>query len=150
MKTSDPTTNFFRHVEKTDTCWLWTGAKNAGGYGIFTSGGKSGAAHKWLYQKEIGVVTAGLDLDHLCRVRHCVNLAHLEPVTRRENIMRGIGPTLSGQRQRAKTHCAHGHAFNNSNTYICKNGARKCNECHRIREEKRRNNKKEKTQCFKK
>jgi len=71
-------------------CWLWTASLNAGGYGQFASGSiGTRLAHRWRWEMENGPVPEGLELDHLCRVRHCVNPAHLEPVTRRENLLRG-------------------------------------------------------------
>lgn len=73
------------------SCWLWRlGApRAAGGYALFFAGGRQWLAHRWLYTQAVGPIPAGLVLDHLCAVRHCVNPAHLEPVTLGENSRRG-------------------------------------------------------------
>lgn len=72
-----------------DGCWLWTGGISSNGYGTWTLGGATNSAHRLLYTLLVGPVPIGLDLDHLCRNRLCVNPSHLEPVTRRENLLRG-------------------------------------------------------------
>lgn len=69
-------------------CWLWTGYVAAGGYGEFHLAGRTRKAHRVAYELLVGPVPEGLDLDHLCRVRRCVNPEHLEPVTRQENLRR--------------------------------------------------------------
>ncbi len=79
---------FWAKVEKTDTCWLWTGSLNSAGYGGFSTGPTRDLAHRWAYAHEVGPIPEGLDLDHLCRVKRCVNPAHLEAVTRAENLRR--------------------------------------------------------------
>jgi len=105
-------------------CWLWSGARDLKGYGV-TARGK---VHRVAYVSCIGEPEPGLVLDHLCRVRHCCNPAHMEPVTNRENILRGEG--LAAQSAR-KTHCVHGHSLDDA--YISKKGHRYCRECHRAR-----------------
>ena len=87
---------FFAHVETSDKtdCWLWTGRKNRKGYGIFhfsipRLGTKGQLAHRFVYLNYVGPIPDGLTIDHLCRVRNCVNPFHLEPVTIRENVQRG-------------------------------------------------------------
>ena len=74
-----------RFIERTETCWLWTGARSGKGYGIAAKEGTGTAAHRAVYEAHVGPIPAGLTLDHLCMVRHCVNPAHLEPVTVSEN-----------------------------------------------------------------
>jgi hypothetical protein len=74
------------------------------------------------------VLAAGIDVDHLCRVPGCVNSAHHEPVTHKENCLRGISPAANNAR---KTHCKHGHEFDEANTYITKTGGRACRACAR-------------------
>lgn len=106
-------------------CWLWTGATfPRGGYGQFRGrAGKTVRAHRFSYEFVIGPIPTGLQLDHLCRVHHCVNPAHLEPVTNRENILRGVLWCS------AKTHCSAGHEYSVTNTYIRPNGHRVCKIC---------------------
>ncbi len=81
---------FWAKVSKTDECWLWTGSKNDG-YGKFrpVANQRPVLAHRYAYELLVGPIPRDLTLDHLCRVHSCVNPEHLEPVTRRENILRG-------------------------------------------------------------
>ncbi len=84
---------FWSKVEKTapDGCWLWLAGKNASGYGKFVVGGAYGQhwlAHRYAYTSLRGQIEVGMELDHLCRIRACVNPAHLEQVTRAENARR--------------------------------------------------------------
>lgn len=82
---------FWSKVNK--TCWLWTASKKSNGYGEYWDKGKLHRAHKFLWEKLNGPVPTGLQLDHLCRVRSCVNPKHLEAVTSRVNLLRGEGIT---------------------------------------------------------
>lgn len=125
-----PTTEerFWAKVNKTETCWLWTAQIDADGYGHFRWDGKRGAAHRFAYEYFIGPIPNGLQLDHLCRTRACVNPAHLEPVTCRENLLRGA--TFQSANA-LKTHCQQGHPFDDENTYITANGSRACKACRR-------------------
>lgn len=79
---------FWPKVDKNgpNGCWLWTGALNPAGYGKYGDGLAHGAA----FRLSGGVKPDGMELDHLCRVRHCVNPEHLEPVTHLENMQRGM------------------------------------------------------------
>ena len=86
-------------------------------------------AHRFSYELYNGEITGNLTIDHLCRNRNCVNPQHLEVVTIKENVLRGIGPTAINS---IKTHCIKGHEFNEKNTYIRPNGDRNCRECNRI------------------
>lgn len=75
-----------------DECWLWTGSRDGKGYGQINEGGNGGRprrAHRVIYEAVMGAIPPGLHIDHLCRNRVCVNPAHLEPVTGRENQVRG-------------------------------------------------------------
>src|SRR4051812_43080020 len=92
----------------TNGCWLWNLSCNRDGYGR-ASGGRD--AYVVSYTIFVGPVPDGLELDHLCRVRRCVNWEHLEPVTHRVNCLRGAGIDTGGKRQRAKTHCPQGHSY---------------------------------------
>jgi len=120
---------FWTYVNKTPTCWLWTGA-TLNGYGRFGRGPgqTTGVAHRMAYEQLVGPIPAGLHLDHLCRVHACVNPAHLEPVTCRENLLRG--ETITARRA-AQTSCLRGHAFDGENTYVAPNGCRDCRTCRR-------------------
>ena len=111
-------------------CWIWMGAKTGKGYSNFNFGGRFWGGHRLAYVELIGAVPEGLELDHLCRVRHCVRPSHLEPVSQTTNTLRGVGESAQNAR---KTHCVHGHEFNRVNTYISKLGKRMCRECNRIR-----------------
>ena len=94
-------------------------------------------AHKMMYEHVNGPVPEGLELDHLCHVRHCVNPAHLEAVTHAENVKRGE----AGLHNPDKTHCPNGHAYTAENTLIINDprGAhRRCKKCHADYERKRR------------
>ena len=118
---------FWRNVEACPEsgCWLWLGKLNAGGYGCYGPR----PAHRVAYEAIVGPVGAGLDMDHLCRTRHCCHPLHVEPVTRRENLLRG--ETIAA-RNAAATHCPRGHEYTPENTYIRpSNGARKCRACQR-------------------
>lgn len=87
----DAERRFWTHVDKTDTCWLWTLPLTYDGYGIFRVGSVRTGAHRWAWKFTHGDFPAeGLQLDHLCRVRHCVNPEHLEPVTPLVNTRRAI------------------------------------------------------------
>jgi len=107
-------------------CWAWEGAKNPGGYGQFSRKKDQSLAHRWSYENVFGPIPDDLELDHLCRNRACVRPEHLEPVTRSENIRRGVNFTGINMR---KTHCDNGHAFDDANTYINAKGHRKCRAC---------------------
>jgi hypothetical protein len=107
-------------------CWLWTGSHDRNGYGQFNKT----TAHRWVFEKLRGPLPPGDELDHLCRVRSCVNPDHLEPVSRRENVLRG---TSNAVMHAAKTHCVNGHPFDETNTYMRprRSGAtsRSCRAC---------------------
>ncbi len=126
MKTTED--RFFEKVVAgPNNCWIWT-ASTAKGYGKFWADGKCWGAHHWLYVQTKGAVPEGLDLDHLCRERRCVNTDHLEPVTRAENLRRGI---KGGHKLR--THCVSGrHPFTEES--MCPDGKRRCIPCRRERQ----------------
>ena len=79
----------------TTPCWVWQRATSSNGYGRGYANGITCQAHRMVYERMIGSIPDGLDLDHLCRNRACVNPEHLEPVTRLVNVARGTNPVLT-------------------------------------------------------
>lgn len=121
-------------VEKTRTCWLWTGYCIPTGYGkMRANDGRLLYVHRIAYELLIGPIPDGMTLDHVaergCRHRNCVNPDHLEPVTHAENVLRGRSPSALWA---ARTHCNYGHEFTPENTYMNR-GARVCRTCTRER-----------------
>jgi hypothetical protein len=122
-------------------CIIWTGTLSLDGYGIVRAhAGRLRVAHRVLYEVLIGSVPVGLELDHTCHTesldcpggkcihRRCVNPNHLEPVTPEENRLRGKNQIVANA---FKTHCPHGHPYDEANTYWTTNGQRACKECRR-------------------
>jgi hypothetical protein len=114
-------------------CWIFDAARDPHDYGrIHTPPGETALAHRRLYIALVGPIPDDLTLDHLCRVHACCNPDHLEPVTQRENTLRGN--TIPAHAV-AKTHCAHGHPFNERNTWRNpRNGVRQCRPCNARRQ----------------
>ncbi len=124
VDTNGPVPNFRPDL---GPCFLWTAFCDPRGYGSFGVGGqRTIAAHLFI----IGKAPAGLEWDHLCRVHACVRPSHLEAVTHQENTRRGLAGSL-------RTHCTHGHAFDEANTFVTKAGARGCRTCKRTRDRRR-------------
>lgn len=103
-----------KNINKTKTCWNWTGHLSTKGYGETSIKGKKYRAHRVIYELIKGEIPAGLELDHLCRNTICVNPDHLEPVTHRENMRRAM------PFRKELTHCKQGHEFNEKNTFLFK------------------------------
>lgn len=107
-------------------CWIWDGLCDERGYCRAYRAGKAFWAHRFVYEQLRAPISPGLTIDHLCRVRSCVNPAHLEPVTLAENIRRGSGPSAIAVRT---NQCKRGHQFTLENTYVGKDGRRSCRAC---------------------
>ena len=116
-------------AEANSGCWIWRSA-NSGGYGNFSVNKKQYRAHRVIYELLKSPIPQDMTLDHLCRNRICVNPNHLEPVSRRENILRGIGLAAKNGK---KSHCLKGHPFDEFNTYLPKDGSRQCKTCRKER-----------------
>lgn len=119
---------FFSKVAEVGGCWEWLAFVSPSGYGGFSVGtGKFVSAHRWAYEFLVGPIPDGLQLDHLCRNRKCVNPEHLEPVTAKENVDRGQLGYLN------RDVCKNGHNINDpSNVYARpSDGAKQCRQCNR-------------------
>lgn len=126
-------------------CWEWTGFIRENGYGSISARPahfrkmglpRSALSHRFSYLLFVGEIPEEFpQLDHLCRVRHCVNPDHLEPVTQKINSARGLTVTAANA---AKTHCVHGHEFDPENTYVDPRGARHCRKCQARRDANRK------------
>ncbi len=112
-------------------CWEWQANTTPNGYGLVKLDGRNQMAHRVAYELFVGPIPDGLEIDHLCRVRNCVNPEHLEPVTGRENKLRGLTVNAANA---AKTHCIHGHEFTPANTGTDSRGRRECKACRRAKD----------------
>lgn len=112
-------------------CWQWTkSCRN--GYPALSVNKRQQGAHRYSYELFVGPIPEGYTIDHLCRNKRCVNPKHLEAVTNRVNVLRGIGVTAHNSR---KEKCKHGHEFTPENTAIRK-GGRSCRICERTHSRK--------------
>lgn len=130
--------NFLHKVQVCDTCtcgsgpahphWLWIGSIDPKGYARFQWRGRNYHAYRFAFIALGGCIPEGLHLDHLCRVHRCVTPHCLEPVTQRENIMRGVSFIAV---HASKTHCPQGHPLSGENLVAAraKNGERLCRIC---------------------
>lgn len=115
-------------IIEVDGCWEWQGHIPSDGYGRIYLEGRQWLAHRASYTAFSGPIPDGLNMDHLCRNRRCVNPEHVEPVTQSENLKRS--PLMN--RQGHKTHCPKGHEYSDENTER-RNGRRYCKTCERAR-----------------
>lgn len=122
---TDPRVRFYSFVQRTESCWLWTGSSWKG-YGQFTDGRRV-KAHRFAYELERGPIPEGYQIDHLCKNTLCVNPDHLEPVTQYENNMRSNSPAA---RHARKTHCPRGHDYTET-AVLNSRGSRECRICRR-------------------
>jgi hypothetical protein len=127
-------------------CLIWTAGTGGNGYGRFAHGGRQVQAHRFAYTTLVGPIPDGLVVDHLCRNRACVAPDHLEPVTNRENLLRGVGPSAVAA---AKTHCDKGHPFDEANTWTDKRGKRRCRTCDHSAQVARRESKRDEVNAWK-
>ena len=129
---------FWAKVQKTEGCWIWTAATKSG-YGHFVMGGRYKSAHVLIWEDCHGPIEQPLNpekgmrlqIDHLCRMRLCVNPSHLELVTQKENLLRGVSPPARNAR---KSTCPSGHPYDEMNTYTNPtSGYRQCRRCTKAR-----------------
>lgn len=115
----------------TNGCWVWHGSLNQYGYGRISvkidGQWKVQASHRVSYETFVGPIAPTLQIDHLCRNRACCNPAHLEAVTRKENILRGVGAPASNAR---KAFCPKGHPYAGSNLVLATGNNRQCRICN--------------------
>ncbi len=132
-----PIKRILEKIEIVGSCWIYTGGLRRG-YGKISINNKSVSTHRFVYEYYYGQLCPDLVIDHLCRNRACCHPDHLEEVTQKINVSRGLtGYTKGGSSGNAKkTHCKQGHEFNVKNTYIKKNGGRDCRTCNRLRSRK--------------
>jgi hypothetical protein len=120
-------------------CWIWQGPLNADGYGFYSYGGSNYNAHRAAYELWRGSIPDGLTIDHLCRVRSCVNPNHLECVTNEENVRRG-------KSYKFRSHCIKGHVLSGENAIPVERGEKttyRCRTCRCESQNRYRNNNRE-------
>lgn len=127
----------FVEIRGDNECWPWLGATLDSGYGYTIFQGKRQVSHRVVYTLMVGPIPEGLQLDHLCRNRWCQNPWHVEPVTAKVNIQRGLSGYATGAQYRARTHCPQGHPYDEVNTIHLKGNRRWCKQC-KLAEQRRR------------
>jgi len=126
---------FWRKVDQSGDCWLWTGGTSPSGYGRFRLEGRNEYAHRVSYLMAFGDIPQGMEIDHVkdrgCTNKACVRPQHLEAVPHKINCYRAEGV---GTRNARKTHCKRGHPLCGANLYLAPNGSRQCRTCARDRQ----------------
>lgn len=119
--TTPPIDRFTPKVKiSADGCWVWQAQISKKGYGRFFANPKMVQAHRWSYEYHIGNIPEGLQIDHKCRNRACVNPAHLEPVTNLENCRRGLtGHHMTTNPHNKKEFCKNGHKIIGKKCRVC-------------------------------
>lgn len=125
-------------VDPETGCWNWQAQLSRAGYGRFQTGDGMVEAHRWAYEHFVGPRTPGRHIHHTCENKRCANPDHLKEVTPRENLHASDTPN---RRNAAKTHCLHGHPFDEGNTYVSATGKRWCKKCRCLRMKKVRGRK---------
>jgi len=122
--------NFYGKIKKTNSCWHWESSIGWDGYGRFSLRKNCYLAHRFSYELNVGPIPTGMQIDHLCRNRFCVNPAHLDPVDNDENMYRRV---------LARAHCKNGHPFDEKNTYVNPNRGRfrVCRKCAALYQRRR-------------
>lgn len=123
----DAEAKFWARVNKTETCWLWTGYRMPNGYGMTH---RHTLVHRYSWELAHGVIPDDREIDHLCNVRSCVRPDHMRLATHRENLYAPWSRSATAVRA-GQTECKRGHPFNKENTRIRRNGTRKCRVCER-------------------
>lgn len=141
MKKKNTKKDFYKNVIITSECWVWTGALNKDGYGIFSYCGKTIRAHRLSYLFAKGAIKKGLFICHKCDVRNCVNPSHLYEGTAKDNNRDTVkrGNHVSWYKNR--THCKNGHEYTEQTVYFNKNENRRvCKICRRLTDKRRYEN----------
>ncbi len=110
------------YEDELTNCWVWIGAVAQNGYSKVTVNYRTTSAHRFIYEQLVGIIPEGLQIDHKCRNKLCVNPEHLEAVTCKVNMER---------RSVLITECKYGHPLSGDNLYICPQGKRGCKTCRR-------------------
>lgn len=123
---------FWVKVDRSESCWMWTAATNAYGYGYFRTPAGTRVAHRIAYELLVGPIPDGLQLDHLCRSRRCVNPQHLDPVTQAENLRRG----LQGALRQPSAKCPKDHDYGDGTQKTATGRRRLCRTCRRATQQR--------------
>lgn len=128
---------FWGYIDADGDCWRWKGFCIPTGYGYFMvhtiyPKRRNIGVHRLAWQMLVGTIPPKMTIDHMCKVRNCVNPSHMRLLTRAANTMAGSSVPAMNER---KTECKRGHPFDSSNTVIDNRGYRQCRICNRLRHE---------------